>query len=281
MKVLVTSSTGTVGSRVVEKLRTQSDVEVYQATRKPSMAGQVHFDLSSEPSLEKALVGMDKLVLITPASTSETEDSLRVVRCAQKVGVRHIVFMSIHQVDRAPHIPHFASKIEIQKELVRSGLPWTTIAPNNFYQNDYWFKESLLDHGIYPQPYGHVGLSRVDADDIATALANAVKREDLVGQIFPLVGPEALTVQDVCDTYARHLKKDILYGGDDLKRWFDFNKQFLPEWLLMDWLQMYEFFQAQGLRASALDYIQQEKILGHPPKQFETFVKETVQLWKK
>lgn len=280
MKILVTSGTGTIGTRVIKLLRSNSEVQALQGTRKPKTSDQIFFDFSDRATWEGALSQIDKVILITPASPTEMADGLKFIEVAQQSRLKHLVFMSIHQVDMAPQVPHFASKIAIQKALEKSGLLWTTIAPNNFYQNDLWFKESLLNDGIYPQPYGHVGLSRVDADDIAEALSRAALQEELAGQIFPLVGPEVLTVQDVCNVYAKHLNREIRYGGDNLDHWEAFNKQFLPEWLVQDWRQMYDFFQKKGLRASAKDFLQQERILGHPPKNFEQFVIQTVQKWK-
>lgn len=279
MKILITSGTGTIGTRVLRNLK-QKEVQVYQATRKPKASDQIFFDFSDRATWQNALSQVDKAILITPASPTEMTDGLKFIEVARQFGLKHLIFMSIHQVEMAPQIPHFASKIAIQEALESSGLLWTTIAPNNFYQNDLWFKDSLINHGIYPQPYGHVGLSRIDADDIAEALSRAALQEELAGQIFPLVGPEVLTVQDVCDVYAKHLNRDIRYGGDDLDRWEAFNKQVLPHWLVQDWRQMYDFFQKNGLRASAKDFLQQEKILRHPPKNFDQFVKQTIQNWK-
>lgn len=244
MKTLITASPGTVGSRVVQKLKTRGGVEVLEATRNPQKPEHIYFDFNNEQAMFEACHQADKAVLITPA------------------------------------IPHFASKIAIQRKLNSSGMSWTTIAPNNFYQNDLWFQASLCDFGIYPQPFGQKGLSRVDADDIAEALVNAVLDESYSRQIYPLIGPEALTARDVCKVYSQFLDREIMYGGDDLQKWADQNRKFLPEWLLNDWLKMYKFFQEQGLKATAAEYIQQEKILKRPPKSFESFVKETVQKWQ-
>lgn len=281
MKVLVTASTGTIGSRVVKQLEKQSQVEILEGSRQPQRAGQIHFDFAKEDVVLSALKKVDKVVLITPASPTELETGVRFVQIAKDAGLKHLVFMSIHRVEEAPLIPHFASKVAIQKELEKSGLMWTTVAPNNFYQNDYFFKSSLLDHGIYPQPFGNVGLSRVDADDIADALVQSLLREELRGQIFPLIGPEALTAKQTSEMYSQYLGAPILYGGDDLERWEESNKPYLPAWLLADWKQMYMFFQRQGLKATVADYIQQEKILNRPAKTFESFVKETIQAWKR
>lgn len=281
MKVLVTASTGTIGSRVVTKLRDRSQVEVLEGSRQPQKAGQIQFDFDNANVVLSALKNVEKAILITPASPQELETGVRFVQIAKEAGLKHLVFMSIHRVEDAPAIPHFASKIAIQKELEKSGLKWTTISPNNFYQNDYFFKSSLLEHGVYPQPFGNIGLSRVDANDIADALVQALFKEELSRQIFPLIGPESLTVNQTCELYGHYLGRPIQYGGDDLERWYENNKSYLPEWLLNDWKQMYMFFQRQGLKATVADYIQQEKILNHPPKSFESFVKETVLDWKK
>lgn len=281
MKVLVTASTGTIGSRVVKLLKNRSQVEILEASRRPKNKGQIAFDFGSEEMIRSSLKAVDKVVLITPASQTELETGVRFVQIAKEIGLKHLVFMSIHRVEDSPSIPHFAAKIAIQKEIEKSDLSWTTISPNNFYQNDYSFKSSLLEHSVYPQPFGNVGLSRVDADDIAEALVSALFKEELGGQIFPLVGPEALTANQVCEIYGEYLGKIVRYGGDDLDAWEEYNKVYLPAWLLSDWKQMYMFFQRQGLRASVADYIQQEKILGRAPRSFETFVRETVQDWKK
>lgn len=280
MKVLITASNGTIGSRVVKLLKQKPQVEILETSRQPQHSGQVSFDFDDEKSVLAALQKVDKAILITPASPTELETGVRFVQIAKQTGLKHLVFMSIHQVENQPSIPHFASKIAIQQELEKSGLKWTTIAPNNFYQNDYSFKNALLESGVYPQPFGHAGLSRVDADDIAQGLVNALLDEEFFGQIFPLVGPEALTVDQVCQVYAKYLGKTIRYGGDDLDAWEEQNKAYIPDWLLRDWKKMYAFFQREGLKATVADYIQQEKILGRAPKSFEIFVKETAQNWK-
>ena len=63
-------------------------------------------------------------------------------------------------VDRAPHLPHFGAKLPIEAAIKASGIAYTIVRPNNFYQNDYWYKDAMLQYGVYPQPLGGVGLSR-------------------------------------------------------------------------------------------------------------------------
>jgi hypothetical protein len=44
---------------------------------------------------------------------------------------------------------------------------------------------------------------------------------------------------------------------------------------------MYEFFQGHGLRASEEEFDLQAKVLGHLPRCFHAFVKETVSAWER
>jgi len=85
--------------------------------------------------------------------------------------VKRVVYLSVHHADKAAWLPHFGSKIGVEEALKVSGIPFTILRPNNFYQNDYWFKDVLLQYGVYPQPLGSTGVSRVDVRDIADGVA--------------------------------------------------------------------------------------------------------------
>jgi hypothetical protein len=94
-----------------------------------------------------------------------------------------------------------------------------------------------------------------------------------------LIGVEVLTGQDVADIYSRSLGRVIRYGGNDLEVWEETATRELPGWLVPNLRLMYEFFQRHGLRATEEDFALQAKVLGHLPRCFHTFVKETVSAW--
>jgi len=50
--------------------------------------------------------------------------------------------LSIHHVDDAPHIPHFGGKVAIEAAIRKSGIDYTILRPNNFYQNDDGLKDT-------------------------------------------------------------------------------------------------------------------------------------------
>ena len=108
---------------------------------------------------------------LTALSQTEGDVSVGVLHALAKI--KRVVHLSVHHVEQAAWLPHFGVKVGIEEALRRSGLAFTILRPNNFYQNDYWYKDVMLSAGIYPQPLGDVGLSRVDVRDIAEVAAIA------------------------------------------------------------------------------------------------------------
>jgi uncharacterized protein YbjT (DUF2867 family) len=286
MRILVTCGTGTVGSETVRQL-TQQSIPVSVLTHSPNKtrallrgAEGVVGDLTDMESLTRAFRGVDRLFLITPVSETETQEGLNAIRAAEEAGVGRIVLLSIHDVEQGAHIPHFRSKIELEAAIRKTGIPCTILMPNNFYQNDYWFKHALLGGGIYPQPLGDIGLSRVDVRDIAEAATNALLENGHENQRYPLVGPEALTGEHTAAVWSRHLGRPVRYLGNDIEAWGREARKDMPGWMVDDLKMMYSFFVKSGLRASKADLCKQGEILQqHEPRDYDSFVMETARAW--
>ena len=56
--------------------------------------------------------------------------------------------------------------------------------------------------------------------------------------------------------------------------------QYLPDYVVFDFKLMYQFFQETGFKATPGDIERQTKLLGHPPRRFEDYVRETALAWK-
>ncbi|HXL15241.1 MAG TPA: FMN-dependent NADH-azoreductase, partial [Methylomirabilota bacterium] len=143
----------------------------------------------------------------------------------------------------------------------------------------YWLRDAMLQYGIYPQPIGSAGLSRVDVRDIAEAAAIALTTEGLEGETLNLVGPEALTGPRTAEIWSKALCRPIAYAGDDLDAWERQQLQYLPAWMAFDLRMMYELFQREGFKGTREDVERQTKILGRAPRAFEDFARETAQAW--
>ena len=284
MKILVTGGTGTVGSQVVQELlKRDADVSVLtRDAKKPLPAGAkaVEGNLLDVNSVRQVFNGVDAVFLLNPVSQTETSEALMALTAMRTAGVKRVVYVSVHHVDQAPWLPHFGSKVGVEAALKKSGLDYTILRPNNFYQNDYWFKDVLLQYSVYPQPIGSAGVSRVDTRDIGEAAAIALTTGGHEGQTYDLVGPEAVTGESTARTWSSVLGKPIAYAGDDLDAWEAVQVNYLPHWMVFDFREMYLHFQQQGLKASAEAIARQTKLLGHAPRSFEAFAAETAAAWK-
>jgi uncharacterized protein YbjT (DUF2867 family) len=283
MKVLVLGGTGTVGSQVARDLLARG-AEVSVLTRDPKKplpqgAKAVAGNLLAPATVRSAFLGMDGVFLLNAVSATECHEGLMAVNGARMAGVKKIVYMSVQDVDKAPHLPHFGAKLPVEAALKASGLAFTILRPNNFFQNDTRYKDAMLAYGAYPQPFGDVGLSRVDVRDIAEAAAIALTTGAADGETVDLVGGDVLTATATAATWGGVLGRKIAYGGNDLDAWEKQSLAFLPAWMVFDFRLMYAFFQEKGLKASPEDLARLTALLGHPPRRFEEFAAETARSW--
>ena len=283
MKVLVLGGTGTVGSQVVRELLSRgADVSVLtRDPKKPLPPGvrAVAGDLLDPATVRSAFAGMDGVFLLNAVSATECHEGLMAVNGARLGAVKKIVYLSVQDVDKAPHLPHFGAKIPVEAAIRASGIPFTILRPNNFFQNDVWSRDALLGSGVYPQPIGNVGLSRVDVRDIAEAAAIALTSGENDGRTVNLAGPEIHTGTSTAEIWGNVLGRRITYAGDDLDAWEKQSLAYLPALLVFDFRLMYAFFQERGLKATAEDVERQTALLGHPPRRFEEFAAETARAW--
>lgn len=284
MTTLVVGGTGTVGSRVVAGLAKKGE-RVLCLTRSkekqkdlpPGVEARVG-NLEDPSSLPAAFAGVDSVFLLNALSQTETEQGLAGVEAAKAAGVKRIVYLSVPMPEGSKHIPHFASKIPVEEAIKASGLSHVVLRPNNFFQNDLWFQETLASYGIYPQPIGSKGMYRVDVRDIADAAVTALTEREHAGD-YPLHGPDALTGEGVASAWGRHLGREVRYGGDDLDAWSEQARKGLPEWMVHDFRVMYQYFQEHGFAPSGQDLSRQRELLPRS-RSFETFVSETAAGWK-
>ena len=287
MKILVTDGTGMVGSHVVKELL-KRDVEITVLTRKskqeanlPDGVHHLRGDLKQPKTVSTMCKNMDAMFLLNVVSPTETHEGLMGVNAARMGSVKKMVYMSVHRVNEAPHLPHFGSKLPVETAIKASGIPYTILRPNNFYQNDYWYKDTMMNYGVYPQPIGNAGLSRVDVRDIAEAAAITLTTEKYQQNTFNLVGPEVQTGEGTARIWSKVLHKEIVYGGDNLNAWEKQSLEYMPDWMVFDFKLMYQFFQEEGLKATNEDLRKLTALLGHSPRSFEEFAEETADTWTK
>ena len=286
MKILVTGGTGLVGSHVVRELLAR-DQEVYVLTRDakkvaglPNRVRGIVGDLGEVETVRTAFKGMDAVFLINVVTPKETHEGIMGVNGAMIGKAKRLVYLSVQSADEAATLPHFGGKTSVELAVQRSGIPYTILRPNNYHQNDRFYQAALVEHGIYPQPIGRKGISRVDVRDIAELAAIALTSGAHEGKVYDLVGPRPLTGQDCAEIWSRALGRKVEYGGDDLDAWEKQSLQYMPDWLVFDFGNMYAWFQANGWPGTAQAISTLTSILGHPPRDLESYAREMAAAWK-
>jgi uncharacterized protein YbjT (DUF2867 family) len=284
MKILVTGGIGRVGSEVVKELQ-KRDADIRLLVRKeeaPMPAGveTAIGDLIDPVSIEKAMDGVDKLYLLNAVLPDELTQGLIAYDLAKKLKLHHVVYHSVFRVEHFKDVPHFASKFAIESALREFDVPFTIIRPNYFIQNDATLKDALTKTEIYPMPLGQVGISAVDIRDIAEAAAIALTSDGHFGKTYNLNGPEVLSGPKIASIWSGLLGKQIRYLGDNMDAFEEQMRKTAPSWSAFDIRMMFEGYLERGFVAEDGDLETLTKLLGHAPRRYEDFARETFLKWQ-
>ena len=284
MKVLAIGGAGHVGSEVVkELLKRNVEVDVLvrkEGTKVSEGANAVVGDLLDPVFLEKALDGIDKLYLLNAVTPDELTQALIAYDLAKRMKLKHIVYHSVFRVDHFKDVPHFASKFALESALHAFDLPFTIIRPNYFNQNDVGLKDSLTKAGIYPMPLGPVGVSTVDVRDIAEATAIALTTSGHEGKTYNLNGPDIVSGLGAAAIWSEVLGKEIKYAGHDMDAFEKQMRDNSPAWSAFDIRMMFQGYIERGFVAGDDDIETLTTLLGHAPRRYIDFARETAIAWQ-
>lgn len=289
MAILVTGSTGTIGTQVLEFLDGHG-AEVRALTRSPGTAKfpagvtAVGGDLSDVDSLRAALGGVGTLFLLAPNAPDELTQAMLALDAAREAGVTGIVYLSVFRGEAYADVPHFASKAAVERMIDACRLPATILRPAYFIQNDVRQKDALLGGGVYGMPVGASGISMVDVRDIGEAAAKELLRRERAGaplprEVYELVGPDAMTGASLAALWSEVLGRPIAYAGDDLVGLERRLGSVGPAWLARDMALMMRRYQQDGAVATEGDVARLAALLGHAPRSYRDFATAAAAGW--
>jgi uncharacterized protein YbjT (DUF2867 family) len=264
-------------------LKRKAEVDVLvrkEGTKVSEGANAVVGDLLDPGFLEKALDGIDKLYLLNAVTPDELTQALIAYDLAKRAKLKHIVYHSVFRVDHFKDVPHFASKFALESALQTFDLPFTIIRPNYFNQNDVGLKDPLMKAGIYPMPLGPVGVSTVDVRDIAEATAIALTTAGHEGKTYNLNGPDIVSGLGAAAIWSEVLGKEIKYAGHDMDAFERQMREKSPAWSAFDIRMMFQGYIERGFVAGDDDVEMLSGLLGHAPRRYIDFARETAVVWQ-
>jgi uncharacterized protein YbjT (DUF2867 family) len=133
-------------------------------------------------------------------------------------------------------------------------------------------------------PIGQKGISMVDVRDIGEAAALELLRREqaaspLPRETYALVGPDAITANDVSAIWSEALDRPIHHAGDDLQKFEGLLKTMMPAWLALDMRVMFGRYQSDGAAATADDVARLSQLLGRKPRSYREFARDAVAQW--
>jgi uncharacterized protein YbjT (DUF2867 family) len=290
MTILVTGSTGNIGSQVLAHLQGQGAAEIRALTRAPEKARlppgvtPVKGDLADMDSLRAALSGVSTVFLMVPNVADELTQAMLAMNAACDAGVKGIVYLSVFKSEGYVDVPHFTGKHAVERMIEAGSLPVTVLRPAYFMQNDLRQKDGLLKQGVYGMPVGQKGISMVDTRDIGAAAACELLRRErsstpLGRETYDLVGPDSLDGASLAAIWSEVLGRPIRYGGDDLELLEQRMKAFDQAWHAYDIKLMFRRYQTDGAVATAADVSRLTGLLGRAPQRYREFAKEAAAQW--
>jgi uncharacterized protein YbjT (DUF2867 family) len=188
MKIVVIGGTGLSGSKVVEKLKAQGYEAIAAApnTGVNTLTGEglaevlknasVVVDVSNSPSFEEK-VSMD----FFRTSTGN------LLSYEARAGVKHHVALSVVGADRLQETPYIRAKIEQEKLIKESGIPYSIVHATQFFE----FWKGIADDATHgnqvrvPPAF----IQPIAAEDVATAVAKVAVGPPLNGMV-EVAGPQ-------------------------------------------------------------------------------------------
>ena len=288
MTILVTGSTGKIGSQVVQRLADRgAQVRAFARDaaklKAPANVAPVQGDMTDVTSVRAALKGVDTLFLINAVVPDETTQALMTLDLAREAGIQRIVYFSVFNSALFGDVPHFAGKHLVERVIDAQAIPATVLRPAYFMQNDLGFRDALKA-GIYPWPLGGAGVAMVDLRDIADAAAAELLRREQAPHPLPrttieLVGPDTLTGAELAAIWSSVLGREIRYAGDDLGAFESQAAGMMPGWLAHDLRTMFRAFHRFGMVPGNDSRTTLEALLGHPLRSYRAFAEEAAASW--
>jgi uncharacterized protein YbjT (DUF2867 family) len=210
--ILVTGGTGTLGRRVVARLRDKGRQVRVLSRKNPEGAEGVEFvvgDLVTGAGIQPAVQGIEVVVHCAGSNKGDDHTTRNLLRAASQAGVRHLVYISVVGADRVPvrsrvdrmMFGYFESKGAAERVVVESGLPWTTLRATQFYDLLLLVAKAMARLPVIPLPVGF-RFQPIDADEVAARLVELAFAAP-AGLVPDLGGPKIYTTAELIREYLR------------------------------------------------------------------------------
>ncbi len=217
--ILVTGGTGLNGKALLQRL-SAGGVAVRALVRNPAKAEAIAAlpnveivlgDMARPETLAPALGGVERAMLISSSDPMMLEVQSNFIDAAKKAGVKHVVKLSgiMPELDSAFRFARMHG--EIEKRLEASGMAFTHLRAGEFMPAYFRQASNIATKGAIFLPMEEARIASIDVGDIAEIAAKVLTGPGHEGKIYPLTGPQALTMTEVAEKLSAAIGKPIRY----------------------------------------------------------------------
>lgn len=235
MKIAITGANSSVGLNLLNHIVSATDINVIAGVRSDRALQSLPSSPQVDPriisyqdpaQLAATLEGADCIVhlagiLIEDKNTSyasaNVDATAAVVKAAQQLGAKHIVFISVVGASKDSSNAYFRSK-GLAEELVKnSGLPASIIrtpillGPNTAGASSMIGAASQAKTKILGG--GNYSMRPLDIDDLNQAILNCCNSDSLEAKLYELVGPEPIKYRDLIQKTASMMNNNVEIGS--------------------------------------------------------------------
>lgn len=293
--IFLTSAAGPVGHRVATRLLNASyptlRIGVVKVTENATEfehlnklgAELADFDWMDETTYDKALVGVKSVFCAAPHIRRWNHKFPVFLKACELAGVKHFVKISFYHARKSGDIfqdvPFVKAHGDCDEWLAsgRFDISYTILSASHFMSTPLTYQGNDLRAEGKPAMYGSSagkGVNYVSPNDVAeVAVRVLLCPKEHHNKEYTLVGPTAITDQEVSGLLSEHLKMPITFVDQPLHTFADGEMMGGdPAWLVEHLVAM-EKVKATGqeelMTFTSYDI---EKICGHPPEDYDEYL---------
>ena len=273
-KILVTGATGNTGGEVVRQLSaadTQFKAMVRDLGKTDNIKGVewIAGTFDDKASLAKAFQGIDAIYVAMPPHPDNEKWIRNILDAAKESGVKQIVKLSGMGANADAGSEIIRVHARTDKLIIDSGIAYTILQPNSFFQNVFGSLQTIKDMGAIFLPLGDSMQSFIDIRDVAAVAVRALTQAGHENKVYKLSGPEPLSFNDIAGKLGKAIGKPVAYHPVSVEQAKAAMMQAgMPEWIADKLAEILGWFAKGGYEAVTSDV---QQVLGRNPRSFDAF----------